>query len=168
MILGTPLPDVLMCSIAEGGIRAELAVAKLVVAGLADIEGDGSASSDDPLALTVAEWVHLTVAASAPVVRFAAVKVDVGWEDTSVRRHARWSVATLLVRSGLGEINNILFGEVRHILHRRDLPLHDGRFENFGFVEHDIAIIGYKLAANGTMNKKSVRVNKLSMISSQL
>ena len=68
MVLGTPLPDMLMSSIAEGRIGGELAVAELVVARLRDIEGDGAAAGDDPLALTIAHGVHLTVAARAPVV----------------------------------------------------------------------------------------------------
>ena len=63
MVLGTPLPDVLMSTIAEWGICGHLAVAELVVAILGDIEGDGTAASQDPLALTVTHWVELTVAA---------------------------------------------------------------------------------------------------------
>ena len=68
MVLGTPFPDVLMCAIAEWRIRAELAVAELVVARFADVESNRSIPGHDPLALTVAHGVDLTMTAGAPVI----------------------------------------------------------------------------------------------------
>ena len=63
MIFGAPFPNVLVRSIAERGICGQLAVAKFIVAGLSDIKSHGPAPCQNPLALTVAHWVDLTVAA---------------------------------------------------------------------------------------------------------
>jgi len=63
-----PAEEGLMSSIAERSIRAHLAVAELVVAGLGHIKCDGSASGNDPLALAVAEGRVLGVTARAPIV----------------------------------------------------------------------------------------------------
>jgi len=150
VVLGTPLPDVLVSSIAERRIGGKLAVAKLVVAGLRDIEGHGAAPGDDPLALTVAHRVQLAVAARAPVVRLAAIQEEVRWEDTCVRWHGRGSVAALLIGARLCEIDHVLVGEVGHIVHSFDLALGFSRLENDGLVEHDVAVVGDKFAAGGT------------------
>ena len=72
MVLGSPLPDVLMSAVAEGRIGGQLAVAELIVARLHDAEGDGAAASKDPLALTIAEWVELRVAASTPCLLYTS------------------------------------------------------------------------------------------------
>ena len=99
MVLCAPLPDVLMRTVAEGSVRGHLTVAKLVIARFTDIEGDWTAPSEDPFALPIAHWVDLTVAAGAPVVRFAAGEEHVSGEDTCVSGHARRSVSSLLVWS---------------------------------------------------------------------
>ena len=63
VILGAPLPNMLVRSIAERCICGQLAVAKFIVTGLGDIKSHGPAPRHYPLALTVAHWVNLTVAA---------------------------------------------------------------------------------------------------------
>lgn len=44
-----------MSTVAEGCICGHLAVAKLEIARLRDVEGNGAASCHDPLALAIAE-----------------------------------------------------------------------------------------------------------------
>ena len=99
MILHNPLHDVLMGSIAERSISTHLAVAKLVVTRLGDVEGHWAQSSDDPLALAIAEGTDLRVTAGAPVVRLTPVQVDMSGEETSESRHGSRSVLALFVRS---------------------------------------------------------------------
>ena len=99
MVLCTPLPDVLMSAVAEGRIRGHLAVAEFVVATLGHIEGYWTAPRQDPLALTVAKRVDLTMTTSAPIVRLAAGEVHVGREDAGVGGQTRRSVSAFLVRS---------------------------------------------------------------------
>ena len=84
VIFGTPFPNVLVRTIAERGIRGQLAVAKFIVAGLSDIESHGPAPSQYPLALTVAHWVDLTVPARAPVVRLASAEEQMSRENTGI------------------------------------------------------------------------------------
>ena len=110
MIFGTPLPDMLMCSIAERSILWNLAVAKLVVAGFGDIKGHRSAPRQNPLALTMS--------ATTPVVRLTTVEEHVSREYISVCRHARWSIAFLLVWSWLSKVSDSLLREVSHVVHR--------------------------------------------------
>ena len=99
MVLGTPLPDMLMSTVAERRIRGHLAVAKFVVATLSDIKGYWTTPGQDPLALAIAHWVNLTMAATAPIVRLASSEIHVGREDTGVGGHAGRPVSTLFVRS---------------------------------------------------------------------
>ena len=68
MVLGTPLPDMLMSTVAEGCICGHLAVAEFVVATLGHIEGYWTTPSQDPLALAIAHGVDLTMTTGAPVV----------------------------------------------------------------------------------------------------
>ena len=68
MVLGAPFPDMLMCTVAEWRICAQLTVAEFEVARFAHIESNRSAPGQDPLALTVAHRVDLTVTAGAPVI----------------------------------------------------------------------------------------------------
>lgn len=60
MVLGSPLPDMLMSSIAEWRIGRHLTVAEFEVARLLHIERNWTASSDHPLALSIAHGVDLT------------------------------------------------------------------------------------------------------------
>ena len=59
MILEGPLHYGLVSSIAEGSIGTHLAIAELVVATLRHIEVYGSASSNEPFALSITEWTYL-------------------------------------------------------------------------------------------------------------
>ena len=86
-----------MGAVAEGCVCGHFAVAELVVTRLRHIESYRTASSDNPLALTVAEGVHLRVTATTPVVALATIQIDVSGEDTSVRRHAWGTVFSLFV-----------------------------------------------------------------------
>ena len=142
MILSAPFPDVLMCPIAERCIRGQLAVAEFEVAGLAHIESDWTVPRQNPLALSVAHRVNLTVTARAPIVRFASVQEHVGWEDTSVGGHARWLVAAFLVWSRFSKVDDFLLREVSHIVHSFYLPLELGRAKNNRVLQHNITIVG--------------------------
>ena len=99
MVLGTPLPDMLMGAIAEGRIRGHLAVAEFVVATFRHIEGYWTTPSQDPLALAIAHGVDLTMTTTAPIVRLASAEVHMGREDTGVGGHAWRSVSAFFVRS---------------------------------------------------------------------
>ena len=92
-----PSQHVLMGTIAEGSVGRHLAVAQLVISTFVHVEGHGSASCQHPLALAVAERVHLGHAAAAPVVSLASVEVDMGGVDTCVGWHAWRSVPAFLV-----------------------------------------------------------------------
>lgn len=89
MIFGTPFPDVLVCAVAEWCIGRQLAIAKLVVSGLAHVEGDRAVACQDPLTLTITQRVDLAVAARTPIVRFAAAEEHVRRENTCVCWHTR-------------------------------------------------------------------------------
>ena len=154
MVLGTPFPDVLMSTVAERSIRWHLAVAELVVAGLGDIKSHGSAPRQNPLALTVAHWVHLTMSATAPVVWFSTVQEHVRGEDTCVCRHARRSVTTLFIGPGLSKVSHCLSGEVCHVVHGLDSSLNSRRFKNDGVWKHNITVVGHHFTARGTIRNK--------------
>ena len=89
-----------------------------------------------------------------------------GGEDTGVSRHARWSIAALFVGSGLGEVDDILFREVGHVVHGLDLSLGLRWFQNDGVIKHDITIIGDKLATDRAIVEKVGQIR--SMIRSEL
>ena len=108
MVLGSPLPDVLMRTVAERRTWAHLVVAEFVVATLWDIECYWTTPSQDPLALAIAHWVNLTMATTAPIVRLASWEIHVGREDTGVGGHAGRPVSTLFVRSWLANFNSFL------------------------------------------------------------
>ena len=99
MVLCTPLPNVLMCTVAERRIRGHLAVAEFVVATLGHIEGYWTTPSQDPLALAIAHGVDLTMTTTAPIVRLASAEVHVSWEDTGVGGHTWRPVSAFFVRS---------------------------------------------------------------------
>ena len=90
-----------MGSIAEGRIRGELAVAKFVVATLRDVEGDGSAPRNNPLALTIAQRVDLGVTTTTPIVRLGTMEVHMRREDTGEGGKTGWTVSPFLVRARL-------------------------------------------------------------------
>ena len=117
MVLGSPLPEMLMSSIAEWGVWGHLAVAKFVIARFWDVESDWTISSQNPFALTVAHWVNLTMSAWTPVVGLASLQVRVGWENTSVSGHGSWSISALLVGSAFAERNDLLMLEIGNIVH---------------------------------------------------
>ena len=73
------------------------------------------------------------------------------WEDTRVGRQARGTVATFFVWSGLRKVDDCLFGEVGHIIHRLHLSLLLGWAQNDGILEHDIAVVCDQFAANWTI-----------------
>ena len=139
----------LMCSIAEGSIGGELAVAELIVTSFGDIERDGTATSQDPLALAIAHWVDLAVTARAPVVRLAARQEHMCRENTSIGRHARGSVATFFVGSGLSEVDIFLLREVSYVVHCLNASLIFGRAQDDGVFEHNVAVVGSEFAAYG-------------------
>ena len=157
MILGAPLPDVLMGSIAERRIGGELAVAQLEVARLRHIERHGAASRHNPLALTVAHGVVLTVTAGAPTVFLATAQEHVGGENTSVSGHGRRSVATLLVGARLTELDAILKWEVGHVVHGLDLASALRGFQNHGVSQHDVAFVGLEFATSWARKGEVVR-----------
>ena len=150
MVFGTPLPDVLMGSVAERSICWHLAVAKLIVAWLSNGESHWPASGKDPLALTVTHWVELRVTTWAPVVALTSWKVHVSWENTSIRWHARRSVASLFVWSRLSEIDRVLDREVSHIVHGLYCSLSLSWSQNDWIFQHDITLVGIELAAGWT------------------
>ena len=150
MVLGTPLPDMLMRTVAERRIWGHLAVAEFEVATLCDIEGYWTTPSQDPLALAIAHWVNLTMAATAPIVRLASSEIHVGREDTGVGRHAGRPVSTLFIRSWLTKINSFLSREVRRIVHSLYSSLMLSWSENNRFVKHDITFVRFELASSWT------------------
>ena len=89
--------------------------------------------------------------AAAPVVGLATAQVDVSREDTSVGRHAGWSVATLLVWTRLSKIYRVLKREVSNIVHRLDCTLRLSRSQNDGIFEHDVALVSVELTASSTI-----------------
>lgn len=123
MVLLDPLNDLLVRAVAEGSVGRAFAVAQLVVARLTHVEGHGSAASENPLALAVAERINLGVPAAAPVVLLASVQVNVCRENTSVRGHAWRSVPAFLIGPRLRQFNLNLFGEIGNIVHRLDFSL---------------------------------------------
>ena len=56
VVAGGPSEQLLVSAVAEGCIGGELAVAQFEVARLTHIEGNWAATSNDPLALAIAEW----------------------------------------------------------------------------------------------------------------
>ena len=150
VVLLCPSDNLLMSSVAEGGVRRHFAVAQLEVARFRDIESHGSAPGDDPLALAVAEGVDLRMTARAPVVRLAAVQVDVSGEDTSVGRHTWGSVLALLVGARLSEFNNPLSREVGHIVTCKLLARDGVRLQQNWFGSHNVSLVGLHLIENGT------------------
>ena len=112
MVLCSVLPQVLVSSIAERGVSTHFAVAEFVVAGLGNVKRNRSKSGDNPLALSVAEWLHLSMSTTAPIIDFRPVKVDVCGEDTAVGRQRGRSVLSLLVGTRLLQSGNLLFWEV--------------------------------------------------------
>ena len=151
MVLGTPLPDMLMSTVAEWRIRWHLAVAEFVVATLWHIEGYRATSRQDPLALAIAHRVDLTMSATAPIVWLGPSEVHVGWEDTGVGGHAWRSVSAFFIRSWLAKINDSLSGEVRRIVHSLYTSLNLGGFKNNWFIKHDITFVCFELASSWTM-----------------
>ena len=73
------------------------------------------------------------------------------WKDTRVSRQAGGTVATFFVRSRLSKVDDVLFGEVGHVVHRLHLSLLLGWAQNDGILEHDIAVICDQFAANWTI-----------------
>lgn len=86
MVIMNPFNHVLVSTVAEGSISWKFAIAELVIAWFWDIKIHWSASSQDPLALTVAEWRILSVTAWAPVVDLSSVEIDVSGEYTCICR----------------------------------------------------------------------------------
>ena len=156
MVLRTPLPNMLMSTVAEGRIWGHLAVAEFVVATLRHIEGYWTTSSQDPLALAIAHGIDLTMSATAPIVRLAPTEVHVGWEDTGVGGHTWRPVSAFFVRSWLAEINDSLSREVRRIVHSLYASLKLGRAENDRFTKHNITFVCFELASSWTINEEKV------------
>ncbi len=97
MVAGGPSEQVLVSAVAEGSVGRELAVAQLEVAGLAHVKGNRAASCDDPLALPITEGSVLSVAATAPVIDFSTVQVDVSGEKTCESRQGRWAILAFFI-----------------------------------------------------------------------
>ena len=151
MVLGAPLPDMLMSTVAEGCICGHLAVAEFVVATLWDIESYWTTPSQDPLALAIAHGVDLTMAATAPIIRFASIEVHMSWENTGVGGQAGRPVSTLFVRSWLTKINSLLGWEVRRIVHSLYSSFVLSWSENNRLIQHDITLVCSELASNWTI-----------------
>ena len=151
MVLLSPFDYLLMSSVAKWSVSRHFAVAKLVITWLVYIKTNWSAASQNPFALTIAEGVDLGMAAWTPVVRFAPVKENMSWEDTSIWGHAGWTISTLFVRTWLLQVNDFLFGEVRHVFHRFSRTLEFSWFENNRGGLHYITLVGLHLTADGAI-----------------
>ena len=147
VVLVGPLPDVLMRAVAEGSVRGHLARTQLVVARLTDIEGHRPASSYNPLALAIAEWSNLGVAASTPVVLLATLQVRVHRENTRVNRQARRTVPTFLVRAAFQQVLDWLPGEVCHVVHADCFSLQRGGSDDFRLKCQDVSFVGLAFTA---------------------
>ena len=101
MTLISPPEQVLMSAVAERCVCRHLTVAHLVIAALGDVEGNRSAPRDDPLALAVAERVHLRVTAATPFILLSSVQVHMNWVYTSIGWQTWRSVPSLLVGPAL-------------------------------------------------------------------
>jgi len=157
MALVDPLEHMLMSTVAERSIGGHLAVAQLVVAALSHVEADRSASGDNPLALSVAERVHLRVSATAPVVNLRSVQVDVSRENTGVCGHARRSISSLFIGSAVIKRDNVLEGEVGHVVHALFGSLGIG-LQNLGLSHHNISLVGLQFRTSRTnQNKKKAQ-----------
>ena len=156
MVLLRPLDDLLMSSVAKGGIGGHLAVAEFVVTWLVYVKINWTASSKNPLALAVAEWIDLRVSTWTPVVGFASIQENVGWENTCVSGHARGSVPSFFIRPGFLKVHYCLFREVCNIVHRLWVPFEFSWLKNNWCWCHDVSLVGLHLATNRTESCKWV------------
>ena len=117
MMFVCPFHYVLVSSIAEWSIGTELTIAELIVATLGHIEVYGTASSNNPFALTITERPNLRVTTATPFVHFTSMKINVSRIDTCICWHAWWSVFSFLVWTAFVKVDNLLLREVRHIIH---------------------------------------------------
>ena len=146
-----------MSAVAEGRIRRHLAVAQFEVTRLLHVELHWSATSHHPLALTVAERGHLSVATSAPVIDLSSLQVEVSGEETSEDWHGRRSVLAFFVGSAFREINYFLQGEICRVFHR---DLRSGLtglrirssdyFKDEWFWHETVTVVSFELTSSGT------------------
>ena len=157
MILGSPLPKVLMCSIAEWRIGRHLAVAQFIVAWLTHIESDGAKSSDHPLALSIAKRVNLTCTARAPIIWLSSLQVHVSWEDSSIDWHTGRSISALLIWSTLAQINSFLGREISHIIQWSIWSLHIRWLQDLWLWHQHVSLVGTHLTSRWTTSKHTIR-----------
>ena len=150
MILLSPPEHLLVTAVTEGCIRRHFTVAELVVARLRYVEGHGAATSQDPLALTIAEGVDLRVTAATPIVRLATCQEYVRREDTGVRWHAWRAVLAFFVGTRLCQRDVSLVREVSHIVHGDGLAFLGVRFQHHWLGRHNITLVRFHLAADRT------------------
>ena len=148
VVVVRPPEQVLVGAVAEGGVGRHLAVAQLVIPALRNVEGDWSAPSEDPLALTIAERVHLRVSASAPLVLLASVKMHMDGINTGKSGQTRGSVPSFLIRPGFRKRGDSLFGEISHVVHC-DLGPWWRRSHNLGRGFEAVSFVSFHLGAHG-------------------
>ena len=137
-----------MSTVAERCIGGHLAVAKFVIPRLINIKTDWSASSQNPLALPIAERIDLWVTTRAPVVWLSSAKEHMSGENTSVRWHAWRTVPSFFVWSWLLQVNNLLFREVCHVVHRLRSTLELSWLEDNWSWCHYVTLVSLHLASN--------------------
>ncbi len=94
-----PAQPLAMRSVTEGSISAELAVAELVVATLADVECDRAVASQYPLALSITPGMGLGVTTAAPVVHLPTIQIHLSGEHPCEVGQGGRTVAAFLVGS---------------------------------------------------------------------
>ena len=156
MVLHDPLHHVLVSSVAERRISRHLAVAKLIIARLSDIEGHWPIASDDPLALTVAEGANLRMSTATPVIRLAASKENMRRVNTGEGGQAWRSVTPFLVRTTFTQGNNFLLREVRHIIHRNTFA-RSRWSQNLRLWSENVTLVRLHLTASRTIKIRNVR-----------
>ena len=151
MVLHDPLHHMLVSSIAERRICRHLAVAELVIARLGNVEYNRPVARDNPLALAVAEGIELRMTAAAPVIGFAFCQENMRRVDTGESGHAWRPVTPFLIRTRFAQCDDLLFREVRHIIHGNTLA-RCRRPQNLRLRGEDVTLVCLHLAAGWTDN----------------
>ena len=151
MMLLSPFDDLLMSAIAEWCVCWHFTIAQFVVTWLGNVETNWTASCKDPLALTITERINLWVSTSTPVVRLSSIQIYMCRENTSICRHAWWSIFAFFIRSWFCQIYNLLMRKVSNIIHRLRSPLNFSRFKNHWFWCHNISFMCLHFAKDRTV-----------------
>ena len=113
-----PLQHILVSWVAKWSICWQFAVAKLEITTFRNIKAHRSESSNDPFALSVAEWWVLSVSASTPIVNFASVKVNMRGKIASVWWKWWRSILSFLVLATLHKRHYFLMRKISDIVKR--------------------------------------------------